>query len=78
MKTSLVIAVLAAACAAAAAQDTVEYLDGNTRTGRVVGANEKQFQLRVPPPMPGRQPAVISINRADVDKIIFGPDADLA
>lgn len=78
MRHFLVIALLAATGASAAAQDTVEYLDGNTRSGRVVGANETQFQLRVPPPMPGQQPGVVSINRADVEKIIFGPDADLA
>lgn len=59
------------------AQDTVEYLDGNSRTGRIIGASEKVFQLRIPPPVPGQQPAVITIMRADVEKILFGPDPDL-
>ena len=77
MKRSFVIlAAGVAALGSAAAQDTVEYIDGNTRSGRIVGANDKVFQLRMPPPMPGQQSAVISINRADVEKIIFGPDAD--
>lgn len=76
-KACAVAAVAVVACASAMAQDTVEYLDGNTRSGRIVGANEKVFQLRVPAPMPGQQPAVISINRPDVDKILFGPDPDL-
>jgi hypothetical protein len=76
-KTWTITAFAIAAFGSAVAQDTVEYLDGNVRTGRIVGANERVFQLRVPPPMPGQQPAVISINRADVDKITFGPDADL-
>lgn len=78
MKKSLVIfATMVAALCSAAAQDTVEYIDGNTRSGRIVGANDKVFQLRMPPPVAGQQSAVISINRADVEKIIFGPDADL-
>jgi hypothetical protein len=60
-----------------AAQDTVEYLDGTTRPGKVVGADEKVFRLRIPSPMPGQPPATVSILRAEVDKIAFGPDADL-
>jgi len=76
VKKLLLIATLAAT-GSAAAQDTVEYLDGNARSGRIVGANERVFQLRIPAPMPGQQGAVISINRADVDKILFGPDPDL-
>ncbi|MEX1044512.1 MAG: hypothetical protein WEC73_00165 [Chthoniobacterales bacterium] len=77
MKKLCLITALAAASIPAVAQDTVEYLDGNTRSGRIVGANERVFQLRIPAPMPGQQGAVISINRADVDKILFGPDPDL-
>jgi len=67
----------AAALATAVAQDTVEFIDGTTRTGRVVGVDERVFRLSVPPPLPGQPPAVLSINRADVDLIKFGPDADL-
>lgn len=59
------------------AQDTIEYLDGTTRTGKVVGADEKVFRLRIPSPMPGQPPATVSILRAEVDKITFGPDVDL-
>jgi len=59
------------------AQDTIEYLDGTTRVGKVVGADEKVFRLRIPSPMPGQPPATVSILRAEVDKIVFGPDADL-
>lgn len=59
------------------AQDTIEYLDGNNRTGRLVGADDKVFKLRIPAPVAGQQAAVISINRNEVEKIIFGPDPDL-
>ncbi len=59
------------------AQDVIEYADGTTREGQVVGADEKFFRLRIPPPMPGQTSATVSINRADVDKIVFGPDAEL-
>jgi len=69
------IAVLAG-LATAAAQDTVEFLDGTTRSGRIAGVDERVFRLAIPGP-PGQPPAVISINRADVDSIKFGPDADL-
>jgi S1-C subfamily serine protease len=61
----------------AAAQDTVEYVDGNKRTGRLAGADNKVFKLRIPAPVAGQQAAVISINRNEVEKIIFGPDPDL-
>lgn len=59
------------------AQDTIEYLDGNNRTGRLAGADDKVFKLRIPAPVAGQQAAVISINRNEVEKIIFGPDPDL-
>ena len=59
------------------AQDTVEYVDGNKRTGRLAGADDKVFKLRIPAPVAGQQAAVISINRNEVEKIIFGPDPDL-
>ena len=62
----------------AAAQDTVEYVDGNKRTGRLAGADDKVFKLRIPAPVAGQQAAVISINRNEVEKIVFGPDPDLA
>ena len=61
----------------AGAQDTIEYFDGNTRTGRIAGADAKVFRLRIPAPVAGQQSAVISINRNEVKKIIFGPDPDL-
>ena len=61
----------------AAAQDTVEYVDGNERTGRLAGADDKVFKLRIPAPVAGQQAAVISINRNEVEKIVFGPDPDL-
>jgi len=77
VRKSFTITALIAACASVAAQDTVEYLDGSARTGRLVGANERVFQLRIPSPMPGQPPATVSILRADVDKIVFGPDPDL-
>ena len=59
------------------AQDTVEYVDGNKRTGRLAAADDKVFKLRIPAPVAGQQAAVISINRYEVEKIIFGPDPDL-
>lgn len=59
------------------AQDTIEFNDGTMRTGRVAGADDKVFRLRIPPPMPGQPPATVTINRADVARIVFGPDADL-
>ena len=62
--------------AGAAAQDTVEFLDGTTRSGRIAGVDERVFRVAIPGP-PGQPPAVISINRADVDTIKFGPDPDL-
>lgn len=62
---------------AAPAQDTVELADGTTRAGRLVGAEETVFRLRIPPPVPGQPPATVTINRTDVERIIFGPDADL-
>ncbi|MBJ7391372.1 MAG: hypothetical protein JHC85_07405, partial [Chthoniobacterales bacterium] len=55
----------------------VEYVDGNKRTGRLAGADDKVFKLRIPAPVAGQQAAVISINRNEVAKIIFGPDPDL-
>jgi hypothetical protein len=73
------LAVLASAVLAGPApgQDSVEYLDGTVRTGKVVGIDERVFRLRIPAPMPGQPPATISVPRAEVDKIAFGPDADL-
>ena len=68
--------VVLAGLATAAAQDTVEFLDGTTRSGRIAGVDERVFRLSIPGP-PGQPPAVIAINRADVDTIKFGPDADL-
>lgn len=68
--------VVLAALATTAAQDTVEFLDGTTRSGRIAGVDERVFRLSIPGP-PGQPPAVIAINRADVDTIKFGPDADL-
>ena len=59
------------------AQDTVEFVDGTSRVGRLVGADERVFRLRIPPPMAGQPAATVSINRADVERIVFGPDADL-
>lgn len=61
----------------ASAQDSVEMADGTARAGRVVGADGKVFRLSVPPPVPGQPAAVVTINRADVERIVFGPDADL-
>jgi len=68
----------AALLSGASAQDTVEFADGTSRLGRVAGADEKVFRLSIPPPMPGQPPATVTINRADVERIIFGPDTDLA
>lgn len=59
------------------AQDVIELGDGTMRPGKVVGADANVYRLRVPPPVPGRPPAIVSINRADAERIIFGPDADL-
>ena len=59
------------------AQDTVEYVDGNKRAGRLAGADDKVFKLRIPAPVAGQQAAVIAINRNEVEKIVFGPDPDL-
>lgn len=67
----------AAILSAAVAQDTIELADGTIRPGKVVGADEKVFRLRIPAPIPGQPPATVSINRADVERIVFGPDADL-
>jgi hypothetical protein len=67
----------AALLSGALAQDTIEFVDGTSRVGRLVGAEEKVFRLRIPPPMPGQPAATVSINRADVERIVFGPDADL-
>lgn len=79
MMPSTTIRLLAAATvlSGALAQDAVELNDGTTRTGRVVGADDKVFRLRIPPPVPGQPPATVAINRADVERIVFGPDADL-
>jgi hypothetical protein len=59
------------------AQDTVEFTDGTSRPGKIVGADDKVFRLRIPAPMPGQPSATVSINRAEVERIVFGPDADL-
>lgn len=67
----------AAVLSGALAKDTVEFTDGTSRTGRLVGADERVFRLSIPPPVPGQPAATVSINRADVERIIFGPDADL-
>ncbi len=77
ISTTIRLLATAAAVSGVLAQDTVELNDGTTRTGRVVGAEEKVFRLRIPPPMPGQPSATVSINRADVERIVFGPDADL-
>lgn len=76
-KITLAIGWAAATLPAVTAQDTVEYLDGNTRRGRIVGADERVFQLSIPAPIPGQQPAMITIIRSSVDKILFGPDPDI-
>lgn len=77
--TAATLRLLAAAAilSAAVAQDTIEFSDGTTRAGRLAGADEKVFRLRIPAPIPGQPPATVSINRADVERIVFGPDADL-
>jgi hypothetical protein len=67
----------AAILSTAVAQDTVEFTDGTSRPGKIVGADDKVFRLRIPAPMPGQPSATVSINRAEVERIVFGPDADL-
>ena len=69
--------IAAALPSVAVAQDAIELADGTTRPGKVVGADENVFRLRIPPPVPGQPAATVSINRADVERIVFGPDADL-
>lgn len=59
------------------AQDSVELADGTARAGRVVGADANVFRLSISPPVPGQPAATVTINRADVERIVFGPDADL-
>lgn len=76
MRNLLAAAVLLTALTAAA-QDTVEFLDGRTRNGQIIGMDEKVFRLRLPPPMPGQPAGTVNINRNEVDRITFGPDADL-
>lgn len=66
-----------AAAFSAAAQDVIEYLDGTTRDGHVVGVDDKFFRLRIPPPMPNQPSATVSVSRTEVDKIVFGPDEEL-
>ena len=63
---------LAAVLAGASAQDSVELADGTVRAGRVVGADEEVFRLSIPAPVAGQPAATVSINRADVERIVFG------
>jgi hypothetical protein len=73
----LLLLAVTLAAARAVAQDVIECVDGSTRKGQVVGADDKFFRLRIPPPMPGQPSATVTVSRADVDRIIFGPEADL-
>lgn len=57
------------------AQDTLVLRDGSLREGGLLGFDDKVFRLRIPPPNPGQPSAVITVNRADVERIRFGPDA---
>lgn len=66
-----------AATSPVCAQDVIEYHDGSTREGDVVGMDENFFRLRIPPPVPGQPSATVSVSRTEVDKIVFGPDAEL-
>jgi len=81
MKRPVVLGLLLAGALAAPgllrAADSVEFLDGTVREGKIVGVDERTFRLRIPAPMPGQPPAVIAINRADVDKIVFGREPEL-
>lgn len=77
MKGALTLVLAATLATAARAQDVVEYTDGSTRSGQVVGLDEKFFRLRIPPPVPGQPPATVNVSRADVDRIVFGPEAEL-
>jgi hypothetical protein len=74
---SAALLAFAAVLAGASAQDSVELADGTVRAGRVVGADEKVFRLSIPAPVAGQPAATVSVNRADVERIVFGPDADL-
>jgi hypothetical protein len=69
-----ILAVLPAALATA--QDEVHTKDG-VRRGQVVGIDEASVRLSLPSPLPGQPPARAAIPRADLVKIVFGPDAAL-
>ncbi len=62
------------------AQDTLFYADGKTRVGKILSVDPKNFRLEVPlPSSAGGSPvfASVTIPRADVVQIEFGPDEGL-
>lgn len=77
MKHAIALLLGALTAVAAHAQDVIEYTDGTTRKGQVVGLDDRFFRLRIPPPVQGQPPATVNVSRTDVDKILFGPEAEL-
>jgi len=73
----MVVSLAALGASGAAAQDNVEFLNGTVRTGKIVGLDERVYRLAIPAPMPGQPPAVIAINREEVDRIVFGPEPEI-
>lgn len=76
MKNLLLLALLAGAVSARA-QDVVHLKNGTTREGRVAGLDANFLRLAIASPVPGQPAATTTINRADVAKLVFGPDAAL-
>ena len=77
MRKTCKLLLLLACALAARANDEVRMKDGTVRSGRVVGVDEQSFRLSLPGPAPGQSAGTTSIPRANVEKIIFAPDASL-
>lgn len=77
MKPLAAIAALSLALACASAQDKVTGKNGIVREGKILSIEGDLVRVRLAPINSGQIVATTSIRRADISKIVFGPDVIL-
>lgn len=60
--------------ASVSAQDVIHYTDGTTRSVKILAVEGPSLRVGIGAPLPGRQPPSTLIPRANISKIVFGPD----
>lgn len=60
--------------ASVCAQDVIHYTDGSVRNVKISAAEGSSLRIVIPPPFPGASEGSAVIPRANISKIVFGPD----